>query len=157
MVFEMFRNTIKTLVEWDYPQVIFQFGKEAQISLYCEKQQDFFNALIQDINWKAQELKKRFSFFNVVITQSHYCVNVSLGNVDKGSALADVFASYGICRESSIGIGDTAGDIPIRNSVGFFACPSNATPEIKKLADYISPYETIHGVLDILNRVGIVG
>ena len=39
------------------------------------------------------------------------------------------------------------------DSVSFFACPANAEAEIKQSANYISPYEEIDGVLDILQRL----
>ena len=52
-----------------------------------------------------------------------------------------------------VGIGDTLGDMAIRESVGFFACPSNADPALKKVADYVSPLTEVEGVLDILARL----
>jgi hypothetical protein len=36
--------------------------------------------------------------------------------------------------------------------VGFFACPANARPAIKDVADYVSPHPLLQGVLDILDR-----
>ena len=52
-----------------------------------------------------------------------------------------------------VGIGDTMGDIAIRESVGFFACPSNADPELKRVADYVSAKPEVEGVLDVLARL----
>jgi hypothetical protein len=37
--------------------------------------------------------------------------------------------------------------------VGFFACSANAEPEIKESAAYVSPFEEIEGVLDILQQL----
>ncbi len=45
------------------------------------------------------------------------------------------------------------GDMAIREGVGFFACPSNADPRLKKVADYVSPKAEVEAVLDILTRV----
>ena len=50
------------------------------------------------------------------------------------------------------GIGDTEGDLPLRENVGFFACPANSQDSVKRVADYVSPYPMLEGVLDILTR-----
>jgi hydroxymethylpyrimidine pyrophosphatase-like HAD family hydrolase len=88
----------------------------------------------------------------LLITTSHYYLNISLMGVDKGNALRALMAELGVERHDVAGIGDTEGDLPLRQCVGFFACPANATGPIKAVADYVSPHPTIHGVLDILGR-----
>ena len=50
------------------------------------------------------------------------------------------------------GVGDSEGDLPLCEAVGFFACPDNAQPCIKDAADYVSPYPDIQGMLDIFDR-----
>lgn len=59
-------------------------------------------------------------------------------------------SELGLTRDEVAGIGDTEGDLPLRREVSFFACPANATPEVKKVADYVAPHPNIRGVLDIL-------
>ena len=58
----------------------------------------------------------------------------------------------GVDRHEAAGIGDTEGDLPLREAVGFFACPANARDVVKDVADYVSPYPLLEGVLDILRR-----
>ena len=139
------RAFIETRLLPEYPQAVIQFGKEAQISIFSEQPGIF------------PELKARIEAFcaenggpRVLLTVSHYYLNVSLDGVDKGSALRVLLEKLGIERDGAIGIGDTEGDLPLRQNVGLFACPANAVPAIRKVADYVSPYPTVEGVLDIL-------
>ena len=64
--------------------------------------------------------------------------------------LQALLQELGVTKEEVAGIGDTEGDLPLRESVGFFACPANATQVIQDVADYVSPHPTVAGVLDIL-------
>jgi hypothetical protein len=43
----------------------------------------------------------------------------------------------------------------LRDAVGFFACPANSHQIIKAVADYVSPYPDIEGMLDILRRLEV--
>ena len=88
----------------------------------------------------------------VVISATPYYLNMSMAGVNKGNTLRALLEELGTDREHAAGIGDTEGDLPLRDAVGFFACPSNATPDVKKAADYVSPYPDIKGFLDILSR-----
>ena len=86
----------------------------------------------------------------LAITPTHYYLNSDFVGVTKGAAIQRLLAQLGMGKEETAGIGDTMGDISIREAVGFFACPANAVPGIKAVADYVSPYPDIRGVLDIL-------
>ncbi len=130
-----------------YPDVIYQFGKEAQLSLFSEKP-ELFNNLIDSINQFVQQQGGP----ELVIQPSHYYLNISLAGVNKGEALKMILEQLGSSRNEAVGIGDTLGDLAIREQVDFFACPANAHKEIKDYADYISPYPDMLGVLDILQQ-----
>jgi len=80
-------------------------------------------------------------------------INLDLAFVSKKTGIARLMQLCGLRKERLVGIGDTPGDIAIRESVGFFACPSNADPELKKVADFVSEHEELDGVLDVLSRV----
>lgn len=129
----------------EQPDVVYQFGKEAQLSLFSQKP-DLFNGMIDAIN----NFVKQQGGPELVIQPSHYYLNISLAGVNKGEAIKLVLNELGSNRNEAVGIGDTLGDLAIREQVDFFACPSNAHQEIKPYADYISPYPDILGVLDIL-------
>lgn len=130
-----------------FPGVLMQFGKEAHLSVYSAQPELF--AQVQSM---IQDFVARSGSTSVSISPTHFYLNISLTGVDKGRALASLMEELEVAREETAGIGDTEGDLPLREAVGFFACPANARPCIKDAADYVSPYATIHGVLDILRR-----
>jgi hydroxymethylpyrimidine pyrophosphatase-like HAD family hydrolase len=129
-----------------YDGAVIQFGKEAQLSVFC-KHPEIFGRMGQQV---AEFVAKHGP--EVVINTSHFYLNISLAKLDKGTAIAHILNQVGLKRDEVAGIGDTVGDMPLRDAVGFFACPSNAVPQIKEVADYVSPYPMIVGVLDILKH-----
>jgi hypothetical protein len=130
-----------------YPGLVYQFGKEAQLSIYCE-QPEIFGPIQEEI---ADFVRKRGGPA-LSINASHYYLNISLDGVNKGRALSALLDELGVRRGEVAGIGDTVGDLPLREAVGYFACPANAQPGLKAVSDYVSPYPDIEGVLDILER-----
>jgi len=131
----------------DQPEVIYQFGKEAQLSLFSQNP-NLFNPMID----KMKEFVEQRGGPELVIQPSHYYLNISLAGVNKGEGIKWILNELGSHRGEAVGIGDTLGDLAIREQVDFFACPANAHQEIKEYADYISPYSDILGVLDILQQ-----
>ncbi|MGE3109910.1 MAG: HAD family hydrolase [Phycisphaerales bacterium] len=71
---------------------------------------------------------------------------------DSGSRPPDSAASR-FSHSRLAGIGDTTSDLPIRERCAFFACPANAHDQIKRLADYVSPFAEAEGVVDILRQI----
>ncbi len=130
-----------------FPDAVYQFGKEANMSVYSGRPEIF-----DDIVPRVQRFIEDQKLPPLIICPTHYYLNLSIEGVDKGLALRELMRQLGVRREETAGIGDTEGDISLRDSVGYFACPANAKPGIKQYADYISPYENIEGVLDILSR-----
>lgn len=130
-----------------YPQLVYQFGKEANMSIYCEDP-----GIFAVITPRIEEYIRAAALPTLQISPTHYYLNINLEGVDKGKAIEELLRLLGARKEETAGIGDTEGDLPLRNAVGFFACPANAKPGIKQYADYISPYPDIEGTLDILAR-----
>ena len=131
----------------EFPELVYQFGKEAHMSLYCERPEVF-----ESITGRIEEFVKRIGGPEIIIAPTHYYLNISLAGVNKGNTLRALREELKTDREHAAGIGDTEGDLPIREAVGFFACPSNARPAVKDVAGYVSPYPDIEGFLDILAR-----
>lgn len=129
------------------PEAVLQFGKMAQLSVFSKRPE-----LLPPIQERIDAFVARRGGPELLINASHYYLNISLTGVDKGSTLRHLLGELGIARDEAVGIGDTEGDMPLRESVAFFACPSNAHGIIREAADYVSPYPTIEGVLDILDR-----
>jgi len=88
------------------------------------------------------------------VSSTWHWVNCELANVSKATGIARMKQHTGLETARLVGIGDTVGDMGIREHVGFFACPANADDRLKAHADYVSPFDEIEGVLDILERVG---
>ncbi|MFW5715841.1 MAG: HAD family hydrolase [Spirochaetota bacterium] len=132
------------------PYASYQFGKEAHLSLFSENP-DRLAPLADEIRAFA----KRFGDEAIEIGSSHYYLNISLSGVTKGSALRQLVSEIGVAREEIAAIGDTAGDLPLREEAAFFAVPANATADVKARADYVSPHADVRGVIDILGRITV--
>lgn len=128
-----------------------QPGKAASVSLY-HPDTGYLKSIAPRI---AAEFARRAWPFRVSMTW--FYINCDLAHISKGTGIDRLTARTGIARDRLAGIGDTASDMPIRERVAFFACPANAQPEIKAVADYVSPFEEARGVLDILERLGTDG
>jgi hydroxymethylpyrimidine pyrophosphatase-like HAD family hydrolase len=80
-------------------------------------------------------------------------LNLELQQVGKGSGIRRLMAHTGLDKARLAGIGDTWGDVAIREHVAFFACPHNADPRLKAVADYVASAEEVHGVIEILAHI----
>lgn len=141
------RTFLETEVLPGVPEAVMQFGKDAQISVFSTRTE-----VLAPIGERVAAFCDAQGGPQLDINCSHFYLNLSLAGVDKGRALIQLLDELGVSSEQTAGIGDTEGDLPLREVVGFFACPSNATPPVREAADYVSPYPQIEGLLDILSR-----
>lgn len=127
--------------------VLIQPGKSASISLW-HRDTDYLMAL-------KPSLVAKFAGegWPLRVSSTVAWVNCDLAHVSKATGLARFKARTGLVAERLAGIGDTTGDMAIREHVAFFACPANAQAELKRHADYVSPFAEVAGVLDILDRL----
>lgn len=111
-----------------------------------------------DIEKYFQEVLKELSRFDKVveITHSTSAVDITPKGVNKGSGLKFAALKSRVELQKILYIGDTKGDFPVFNIVGYSACPHNATADCKKLIiekkGYISPFDDIKGVVDIIDK-----
>lgn len=129
-----------------FPGSLYQFGKEAMLSVYSEQAGVFV-----EMERAIHALVAERGLPEPVINATSYYLNISMSGVNKGTTLAVLMADAGVTREEALGIGDTVGDMPLREAVGFFACPANAQEPLKAVADYVSPKADVAGLLDILS------
>lgn len=141
------REYIEAELLAQYPGAVIQFGKEAQLSVFSQRPEQFGPMRRQVEAYLADHHLAALS-----IAPSHFYLNITPEGTDKGSAVAAIRETLGVEREALIGIGDTEGDLPLARAVGWFACPANATDAIKAAADYVSPYPMLEGILDILDQ-----
>jgi hydroxymethylpyrimidine pyrophosphatase-like HAD family hydrolase len=91
--------------------------------------------------------------WNMRVANTVAWINIELHHVSKASGITRLLAMTKTPKAKLAGIGDTMGDMAIREAVAFFACPANADDKLKAHADYVSPHHDVAGVLDILDRV----
>lgn len=132
---------------WIPRGLIIQPGKSASISLwhpdtpFLMSLKPILAAHFASMGWQLR------------ISSSVAWVNCDLAHVSKGTGITRFCTQTGLAKPRLAGIGDTMGDIAIREQVSYFAVPSNAQDELKKHADYISPHAEIDGVLDIIDHL----
>ncbi len=90
----------------------------------------------------------------VFITHSSSAVDITPKGVNKASGLEFMSKYTGIAFSEMIGIGDTVGDFPMLEKVGYPACPGNANSEVielvKKSDGYVASAPNTAGVWEIL-------
>lgn len=92
----------------------------------------------------------------VNVHHSRIAVDISPAGIDKGSGVDFLCRKTGMNPKNLLGIGDSKGDFPMLNAVGFVGCPKNASDECKKLVTkkggYVSPFDYAYGVYDIIRH-----
>jgi len=121
-----------------------QPGKTASVTLY-HRDSDFLRRILPEVQETAE---RRGWPFRVTMTWLY--INCDLEFVSKATGIQRLFEATGLDPRQSLGIGDTISDLPMREILGAVASPANATDDIKSVADYVSPFEEVEGVLDIL-------
>ncbi len=127
--------------------VVIQPGKSASISLWHPN-----TTLLMSLK-PTIESRVRSESWNLRVSNTVAWINLELTHVSKGSGLRRMMQMCGLQKADLAGIGDTMGDLAIRENVAFFACPANADPKLKGHADYVSPFHEVEGVLDIISKL----
>ena len=145
---EVIANATRWLHTELLPQgVVIQPGKSASISLW-HPSTPFLMSLKPTI-----ESRVRSEHWNLRVSNTVAWINLELTHVSKASGIRRLMDMCNLTKPQLAGIGDTMGDMSIRENVAFFACPSNADPKLKPRADYVSTFHEVEGVLDILSRL----
>lgn len=123
---------------------IMQAGKEAQVTVFVPDDSKFESWL--------REIRERIEAegWPMRAERTVHYINITLNHVSKRTAAERLLSKLGIDAARVLAIGDTNGDLVLRDLVGHFACPVNATDDVKKAADYVSEKPMIDGVVDIL-------
>jgi 3-deoxy-D-manno-octulosonate 8-phosphate phosphatase (KDO 8-P phosphatase) len=94
----------------------------------------------------SEPVRKRFNMLGVY--------DVYLGSSKKLDDFTDFCNKHKLAPEDILYMGDDLPDYPVMEKAGFPACPSDAVPEIKQIAGYISGYKGGHGcVRDVIEQV----
>lgn len=75
-------------------------------------------------------------------------------SVDKYEDYLQFLTKYDLKKEDILVMGDDIPDLPLLRNCGISTCPVNSVPEIKQVADYISPVNGGSGsVRDVIEQV----
>ncbi len=127
--------------------VVMQPGKEASISLY-HPDTEFLRSLEAPVRAALAEHGWKFR-----VSMTWLYINCDLEHVSKGTGLDRLMQQAGLRKGRLAGIGDTLGDVPIRERVAWFGCPANADERLKPRADRVSALPEVVGVLDLLRSL----
>lgn len=83
---------------------------------------------------RSESIRRRF------ITCGIKPEDVYLGSRDKMEDFRDFCSRYSLEPDQVMYFGDDLPDIPVMQACGIGACPSDAVPEVKEAADYISSF-----------------
>jgi hydroxymethylpyrimidine pyrophosphatase-like HAD family hydrolase len=124
-----------------------QIGKEYSVSCY-----PLGGATLDDLYEILQPALSPYASHYSVFRQ-RTCVEVLPNDVDKGSGARWLAELTGLPLERMAGVGDQTADLAYLRIVGAAAVPSNATPDLRAVADYVAPRACSEGLLDILNWI----
>jgi len=147
----VYQERIRQLCE-KHPEIILYEGNEINIALELKKTAKL---TIPRLGEMVRDLLDGSSP-PLSIRESSIAVDISPAGVDKGTG-AKFYSEYtGIPLEQILGIGDSKGDFPMLELVGFVGCPQNASELCKALVKekggYISPLDYAQGVSDIISH-----
>ena len=120
-----------------------ELGKEVCISL------NPINMSIEELfSIVSMEIDRNLLYIN----HSTTAVDITPKGIDKGSGLTMLAEMEGFNLMDVLAIGDSSGDLPFMMLAGIKACPANASDIVKSISDYVSPYSTTEGVIDIIQN-----
>ena len=79
-------------------------------------------------------------------------LEINAKNAGKGMALLRLAKRLGIRNSQIMACGDSGNDIEMLQSVGISVAMSNATEEVKKIANYITLSNEENGVADMIDK-----
>lgn len=98
----------------------------------------------------VEVINKVDGLYTAVVSGKNW-VDVAYPNVNKGSALKELLAYYGLSKDNCLAFGDFGNDLELLKEAKYSYAMLNATPEIKEASNYITKKDNNHnGVLDII-------
>lgn len=125
----------------------FQPGKDLTVTLYPAREGIGFEQLAQAARRALGNQADGFS-----VRASVSSVEILPDGIDKGTGIEWLAREVGVPLREIAGIGDAPGDLAFLSRVGFSAAPANATDDVKRAVQYVSPLENGQGVVDILSH-----
>ncbi len=136
------RRTIEELIAGT--EAIIELGKDVMFSVNSTDS-SIFDKLIP-------KLEDALAGAPVEIQFSGRSIEVIPRGVTKAQGLAFWAETVGADISETVSIGDADNDLQILQAAGHAAAPANCTPNVKAIAEYVSPYPMVEGVLDIVSH-----
>jgi hydroxymethylpyrimidine pyrophosphatase-like HAD family hydrolase len=144
------RQIVRELERWVEKELgpmgcTLQLGKSAAVTVFHD-----------DVAWLAREIVPMLTAliarnnWPLRVSMTWTCINCDLSHISKGSAIDLVIERFGLDRSRLAGIGDTLGDLAIRERVAWFGCPANADPALHSSANIVATQPLARGVLELL-------
>lgn len=134
------RRTIEKLIAGT--DAVIELGKDVMFSVNSTNPGQF-----GDLMPKIQGALKGAP---VDIQFSGRSIEVIPRGVTKAQGLAFWAETMNVSVSDTVSIGDADNDLEILRAAGHAAAPANCTPNVRAVAEYISPYPMVEGVLDIV-------
>jgi hydroxymethylpyrimidine pyrophosphatase-like HAD family hydrolase len=122
----------------------FQPGKEYSLSLFASDPDDT-DALYDHTVAALGSLAG-----SVNLVRSPSCLNIVPLGIDKGQGIHFLAAQTGYDPAAMLGAGDSDGDLPFLELVGYKAAPANANQAVREAVHFVAPRVAADGVRDIL-------
>lgn len=106
--------------------------------------------------WAVGRFKKAGLFQGILSTETNAVVGVRArklglpflqGSDDKAEGLREFALEHQLDLNLTVYVGNDDNDLPAMKLVGFVACPADSSPNVKKIADWVSPARGGEGVV----------
>jgi len=86
------------------------------------------------------------------VYDSKFAIHITDPSVNKGSSVIKVAADIGVSPGEILAIGDSENDIEFLSAAGVKVAVSNANPELKDIADYVTSKPHGDGVREAVEK-----
>jgi hydroxymethylpyrimidine pyrophosphatase-like HAD family hydrolase len=128
----------------DSGRAYFQPGKEFSLSLFATDPADTDQLLELTVTAVGPLAA------SVNLVRSPSCLNIVPLAIDKGQGIHFLAAHTGYDPAAMLGVGDSDGDLPFLELVGYNAAPANANQAVREIVDFVALRPAADGVRDIL-------
>ena len=90
--------------------------------------------------------------FDVEVYDSKFAIHITDPLVNKGSSVIKVAANIGVKPDEILAVGDSENDMEFLSAAGVKVAVSNANPELKDIADYVTTKPHGDGVKEAVER-----
>ena len=154
------RETFKEILEQRISKILGKYSSELFLypgnilNIALERFPQAKSSIEELFRLVKNELQDLLKERKITISHSNIAVDISPAGIDKSSGVKFLAQHTGVDLKKTLGIGDSNGDFPMLELVGYVGCPSNASEEVKEVVKkrkgYISSLPFVEGVVDVI-------